>query len=183
MYVECYDEVGAQVYDTLLRHALQDLKLARAISAVKLFIDPRDALFIGVVKLEKASQPVYLTDMASYTIEDNVLKIKIENENYLPNLLRVLWQEEGRINVAQPDRYKIEIKNPSIDADNLMILDPSHELKQKVYDALFRVMPEGFRMTRNASRGNLICLMSSDEIIDEKWNKKFEEVIEEVENM
>ena len=183
MYVECYDEVGAQVYDTLLRHALQDLKLARAISAIKLFIDPRDALFIGVVKLEKASQPIYLTDMASYTIKDNILKIKIENENYLPNLLRVLWQEEGRVNVAQPDRYKIEIKNPSIDADNLMILDPSTELKQKVYDALFRVMPEGFRMTRNASRGNLICLMSSDEIIDEKWNKKFDEMIEEVENM
>lgn len=183
MYVECYDEVGAQVYDTLLRHTLQDLKLARAISAVKLFIDPGEALFIGVVKLEKASQPVYLTDMASHTTEDNVLKIKIENENYLPDLLRVLWQEEGRVNVAQPDRYKIEIKNPSVDADNLMILDPSQELKQKVYDALFRVMPEGFRMTRNASRGNLICLMSSDEIIDEKWNRKFEEVIEEVENM
>lgn len=64
-----------------------------------------------------------------------------------------------------------------------MIIDPSHELKRKVYDALFRVMPEGFRMTRNASEGNLICLMSSDEIIDEKWNKKFEEVIEEVKNM
>jgi hypothetical protein len=44
-------------------------------------------------------------------------------------------------------------------------------------------MPEGFRMTRNASEGNLICFMSSDEIIDEKWNKKFEEVIEEVKNM
>ena len=41
-------------------------------------------------------------------------------------------------------------------------------------------MPEGFRMTRNASQGNLICIMSSDEIIDEKWNKKFNEVIEEV---
>lgn len=183
MYVECYDEVGAQVYDTLLRHALQDLKLARAISAVKLFIDPRDALFIGVVKLEKASQPIYLTDMASYGIEDNVLKIKIENENYLPDLLRVLWSKEGRVNVSQPDRYKIEIKNPTVDAENLMIIDPSHELKRKVYDALFRVMPEGFRMTRNASEGNLICLMSSDEIIDEKWNKKFEEVIEEVKNM
>ena len=74
MYVECYDEVGAQVYDTLLRHTLQDLKLARAISAIKIFIDPREALFIGVVKLEKASQPIYLTDMAKHKMENGILK-------------------------------------------------------------------------------------------------------------
>ena len=43
-------------------------------------------------------------------------------------------------------------------------------------------MPEGFRMTRNASEDNLICIMSSDEIIDVKWDKKFNEVIEEVRN-
>ncbi|MGN1322324.1 methanogenesis marker 17 protein [uncultured Methanosphaera sp.] len=182
MYVECYDEVGAEVYDTLLRHALQELKLARAINAVKVFIDPRDAIFIAVVKLEKASQPIYLKDMASYKYEDDLLKILIDNENYTPDLLRVLWREEGRVNVAQPDRYKIEISNPTIDPENLMVVDPSKELKRRVYDALFRVMPEGFRMTRNASEGNLVCLMSSDEIIDEKWNKKFNEVIEEVKN-
>ena len=182
MYVECYDEVGAEVYDTLLRHALQELKLARAINAVKVFIDPRDAIFIAVVKLEKASQPIYLKDMASYKYEDDLLKILIDNENYTPDLLRVLWREEGRVNVAQPDRYKIEISNPTIDPENLMVVDPSKELKRRVYDALFRVMPEGFRMTRNASEGNLVCLMSSDEFIDEKWNKKFNEVIEEVKN-
>ena len=182
MYVECYDEVGAQVYDTLLRHTLQDLKLARAISAIKIFIEPREALFIGVVKLEKASQPIYLDDMATYKTENGILKIKIENENYLPDLLRVLWIKEGRKNVSQPDRYKIEITNPTINPKNLVVIDPSRELKRKVYDALFRVMPEGFRMTKNASQGNMVCIMSSDEIIDEKWNQKFNEVIEEVKN-
>ena len=83
MYVECYDEVGAQVYDTLLRHTLQDLKLARAINGIKIFIDPREALFIGVVKLEKASQPVYLDDMATYKMENGILKILVENQFYL----------------------------------------------------------------------------------------------------
>ncbi|OED30557.1 methanogenesis marker 17 protein [Methanosphaera sp. WGK6] len=182
MYVECYDEVGAQVYDTLLRHTLQDLKLARAISAIKIFIEPREPIFIGVVKLEKASTPIYLNDIASYKLEENVLKITVENEDYTPNLLRALWEKEGRINVTQPDRYKIEVENPTIDAEKLMIHNPSQELKRKVYDALFRIIPEGFRMTRNASEGNLISIMCSDEIIDEKWNKKFNEVIEEVKN-
>ena len=76
MYVECYDEVGAQVYDTLLRHALQDLKLARAISAVKLFIDPRDALFIGVVKLEKASQALLGNIISALNEPKNKVKAK-----------------------------------------------------------------------------------------------------------
>jgi len=182
MYVECYDEVGAQVYDTLLRHTLQDLKLARAISAIKIFIDPREALFIGVVKLEKASQPIYLDDIASYKMEDGILKITIEDENYIPHLLKALWASEGRQNVNQPDRYKMEITNPQFNPKNFIVHNPSEELKRKVYDALFRVMPEGFRMTRNASQGNLICIMSSDEIIDVKWDKKFNEVIEEVSN-
>ena len=31
MYVECYDEQGAQAYDTILRYTLQELKLAKAI--------------------------------------------------------------------------------------------------------------------------------------------------------
>jgi putative methanogenesis marker protein 17 len=182
MYVECYDEEGARVYDMILRYTLQDLQLARAIKAIKVFIDPREALFIGVVKLEKASTPIYLPDMASYKMEDGDLKITIDNENYTPHLLKELWQTAGRVNVLQPDRYKVTVKEPKFDPETLLVHNPSKELKRKVYDALFRIMPEGFRMTRNASEGNMVCLMSSDEIIDEKWNKKFEEVIEEVKN-
>ncbi len=182
MYVECYDEVGAQAYDAILRQTLQDLKLARSINAIKIFIDPRDAIFIIAVKLDKTSYKIYLDDMASYKYDKGLLKIQVKNENYLPDLLRVLWREEGRINVAQPDRYKIEISNPTIDPENLLVVDPSEKQKRKVYDAIFRIMPEGFRMTRNASSGNMVCVMSSDEIIDERWDKKFEEIIEEVKN-
>ena len=182
MYVECYDEVGAQVYDLILRTTIQDLKLARAITAIKVFIEPREALFIGVVKLEKASTQVYLNDVASYKIENDTLKIIVEDENYIPHILKALWQAEGRHSVKQPDRVRMEITHPTINPDNLLVHDPSDELKRRVYDALFRIMPEGFRMTRNASEGNMVCIMSSDEIIDEKWNKKFNEVIEEVRN-
>ena len=177
MYVECYDEVGAQVYDTILRQTLQDLNLARAISAIKIFIDPREALFIGVVKLEKASGIILLPDIASYKTEKDTLKIKVEDENYIPHLLKALWQSEGRNNINQPNRYTIEISNPTFNPKTYIVHDPAEELKQKVYDAIFRIMPEGFRMTKNASQDNLICIMSSDEIIDEKWNEKFQEVI------
>lgn len=182
MYVECYDEQGAQAYDTILRYTLQELKLAKAINGIKVFIEPREALFIGVVRLAPPSAPVYLKDMATYKIEDEILKIKIDKEDYTPDLLRVLWENEGRGNVSQPDRYKIEVKDPQVDPDNLLIKDPYHELKRKVYDAMFRIMPEGFRITHNKSEKDMICLMSSDQIIDAKWYDKFDEIIREVRN-
>ncbi len=182
MYVECYDEQGAQAYDTILRYTLQELKLAKAINGIKIFIEPREALFIGVIRLAPASFPIYLKDMASFKYENDILKIRVEKEDYLPDLLRVLWKEEGRANVSQPDRYKIEVSNPTIDPENFLVINPSKELKRKVYDALFRIMPEGFRITRNASQKDMVCIMSSDQIIDEKWDKKFEEIIEEVRN-
>ncbi|MCI5867119.1 MAG: methanogenesis marker 17 protein [Methanosphaera sp.] len=182
MYVECYDEQGAQAYDTILRYTLQELKLAKAIDDIKVFIEPRDALFMGVVKLAPPSAPIYLKDMASYKVEGDILKIKVEKEDYTPDLLRVLWDLEGRSNVSQPSRYKIEIPYPSFDPDELMIINSHEELKRKVYDALFRIVPEGFRITYNASEGNMVCLMCSDQIIDDSWYEKFDELIDEVKN-
>lgn len=180
MFVECYDEVGAQVYDTLLRTTLQDLKLARAIQDIKIYIDPRVPIFIAVAKLEKTSESIYLSDVSKYKFEDGILKITVTNEDYIPDILKALWAAVGRHNVNQPDRYKMEVSEVSFEPDNLLVHNTARELKSKVYDAIFRIMPEGFRMTRNSSKGNMICIMSSDEIIDEKYNEKFEEVIREV---
>ncbi|MDO5852010.1 MAG: methanogenesis marker 17 protein [Methanobacteriaceae archaeon] len=183
MFVECYDKTGAEVYDMILRTTLQDLQLARSVHAIKVFIEPREAIFIAAVKIEKTSTPIYLSDMASYESKDGKLYIDIDNENYLPNLLKKLWLIESRNNISQPDRYKVIVNDYSFDPDKLIVSDPSKELKRKIYDALFRIMPEGFRLSKNTSKGNIISLISSDEIFDEKWNDKLEEVIEEVKKL
>ena len=183
MFVECYDESGAEVYDMILRTTLQDLQLARSVHAIKVFIEPRDAIFIAAVKIEKTSTPIYLNDMAFYEKKDNKLYIDIDNENYLPELLKKLWLIESRSKISQPDRYKVIVEDYSFDPDKLIVSDPSSELKRKIFDALFRIMPEGFRLTRNTSEGNIISLISSDEVFDDKWNDKLEEVIEEVKKL
>ena len=182
MYVECYDEQGAQAYEKILRYTLQDLKLAKAINGIKIFIEPRDAVFIGVIRLAPPSAPIYLKDMATYKMEDGILKIKIDKEDYTPDLLRELWKKEGRANVAQPDRYRIEVKEPSFNPDDFLVFNPYKELKRKVYDAILRIVPEGFRISHNRSERDMVCLLCSDQIIDESWYAKFDEIIEEVRN-
>ncbi len=46
MIVECYDESGAEVYEMIIKQIVQDVQVGRAISDMKVFIDPREPVFI-----------------------------------------------------------------------------------------------------------------------------------------
>lgn len=99
MYVECYDENGREVYDMILRHILQEVQIGRAVNDVRIYVDPREPVFIIAVKYEKAAPPVVLEDFAEYEYdpEANEGFIRIKDENYLPELLKKSsgkWKEE-----------------------------------------------------------------------------------------
>ena len=98
MKVECYDENGAAVYDMIVRHILQEVQVTRSIADLRVYVDPREPLFIIVVKLEKASNPVVIEDFTEYEYNKagNEMFIKIKDEKYLPDLLEKLWEREGR---------------------------------------------------------------------------------------
>src|SRR5664280_700129 len=109
MKVECYDENGAAVYEMIVRHILQEVQVTRSIGDLRVYVDPREPLFIIVVKLEKASQPVVIEDFTEYEFNKagNEMFIKIKDETYLPDLLEKLWEIEGRNKIHQPNRYEV----------------------------------------------------------------------------
>ena len=47
----------------------------------------------------------------------------------------------------------------------------------KVYDALFRIIPEGFRVVDHYSEDEIIALTCTDELMQEKWIDKSREII------
>ena len=53
MKIDCYDETGAEVYEMVVRQILQDLQLLRAIKDLRLYVDPREPVFIIVLSYEK----------------------------------------------------------------------------------------------------------------------------------
>ena len=108
--------------------------------------------------------------------------IKIKDETYLPELLEKLWELEGRNKIHQPNRFEVIIDDPTKDLEGLVIRDPQEDLKKKVYDAIFRIIPEGFRVIDHRSEGNIIALTCTDEMMKDEWIKKTEEIIEEVKN-
>ncbi|MBC7100545.1 methanogenesis marker 17 protein [Methanothermobacter tenebrarum] len=182
MKVECYDREGAEAYELVVKQVLQDLQLGRAIEDLQIFADPREPVFIIVVKFAKAASPVYLEDMAipEYDKEENKLHLRITDETYLPQLLEKLWRLEGREKIQQPTRFEIIIENPTVKLEGLIVHDPQETLRKKIYDAIFRIIPEGFRVIRDISTDNIIAMVCTDEILQEEWIKKADNMIKKV---
>ena len=182
MNVECYDETGAEVYDMVVRQILQDLQITRAVKDLSVYIDPREPLFIIVIIYEKTAPPVGLLDIAEYELDRqaNEVFLKIKDETYLPELLSLLWELEGRNKVHQSSRYEVIIDDPQTNIKDLIIYNPEENLRKKINDALFRIIPEGFRVVDHYSENSLIALTASDETIREEWLQKTRKMIEDL---
>jgi putative methanogenesis marker protein 17 len=185
MKIECYDETGAEVYDMVVRQILQDLQITRAVKDLRVYVDPREPLFIIIISYEKTAPPVFLEDFTEYEYdkEANEAFLRIKDETYLPELLAKLWELEGRNKVHQTSRYEVIVDDPQADLKKLVVHNPEEDLRKKIYDALFRIIPEGFRVVEHQSEGNIIALTASDEVIKDEWLEKTREIIEEMKNV
>lgn len=123
-----------------------------------------------------------LEDFAEYKYdpEANEGFIKIKDENYLPELLKKLWELEGRNKIHQPSRFEVVIDDPQTKLEGLVVHNPEEDLKKKIYDALFRIIPEGFRVVEHYSEGNILALTCSDEYIKEEYLEKTREIIQKI---
>ncbi|WP_414469477.1 methanogenesis marker 17 protein [Methanobacterium sp. ACI-7] len=182
MLVECYDPKGAEVYEMIIRQILQDVQISRSIKNMNVFVDPREPVFIISLKFEKAASPITVGDFTEYEYnkeEDNIF-IKIKDETYLPELLQKLWEEEGRERIQQPSRFEIIINNPTVELEGMVIHDPKDDLKKKLYDAIFRIIPEGFKVVHQVTKEDIISMLCSDEVIKDEWIKKQQEMIKKL---
>lgn len=182
MLVECYDPKGAEVYELIIKQVMHDLQINRSIKDMRVFVDPREPVFIIAVMVERTAKPVLIEDFAtySYDAEENVTNIRIGDETYLPNLLKKLWELEGREKIQQPSRFEIIIENPSAELKELVVYDPAENLKRKVYDAIFRILPEGFRVIKDLSEDNIVAMACTDELLKEVWIEKCREMIKDL---
>ena len=182
MLVECYDKKGAEVYEMIIKQIFQDLVLGPSVEDLKAFADPDQVVFILVIKMKKASDNVYLKDVASLTFdkEENQTIINVENENYLPNILKKLWEKFSREEIQQPNRFNILVSGEHYELNNFIVDNSNINLQKKIYDAVFRILPEGFKIIKDISRGDIIAVIATDELIKDAWIEKAEEYIEEL---
>ena len=184
MHIESNDPEGAKVYDMIIRQIFQDLVLPPSIADMRAYVNPNEVVFIIAIKMRKTSQHITLKDVAkiSYDSTEDKTTINIDNENFLPNILKKLWSEKGRGNVQQPSRYIIKLDGNQ-DVADYVVDDPYKNLKRRVYDAIFRIVPEGFKIMKDISRDDIVAVVATDELIKDEWVEKAYNYMEELDNV
>lgn len=182
MLVECYDEKGAEVYEMIIKQIFQDLVLGPSVQDLKAYVDPREPVFILAIKMKKTSSAKKLEDVAriNYKKEENVTDIFVENENYLPNILKKLWFMFSREEIYQPTRFNIELPNDQSDLADMVVDDPHSNLQRRIYDAIFRILPEGFKIIKDMSEKDIIAVVATDELIKDDWIERMHVYLDEL---
>ena len=182
MLVECYDERGAEVYEIIIKQIFQDLVLGASVDDLKAYVNPDDPVFVLAIKMRKTSTVIKFSDVATFTYdkEREVTSIRVENENYLPNILKKLWMKFSRDDIYQPNRFTIELAGNHLDLESLVIDDPHSNLQRRIYDAIFRILPEGFKNIKDLSTEDIVTVVATDELIKDAWIEKAHEFIDEL---
>jgi putative methanogenesis marker protein 17 len=168
----------------IIGQIFQDLQLSPSIKDMRVFVDPEEVVFILAMKLNKTSSVTSLGEVATivYDKREDKTVMRVDDENYLPNILKKLWGEKGRENVHQPNRFSVILDGQHGNLKDLVIDDPYVNLKKRVYDAAFRIIPEGFRIIRDISDGDVIAIVCTDELIKDEWLDKGFQYVEELKN-
>ncbi len=184
MLVECYDERGAEVYEIIIKQIFQDLVLGTAVDDLKAYVNPDDPVFVLAIKMRKTSNAIKFEDVANliYNKERDVTTILIDNENYLPNILKILWRQFSRDEIYQPNRYQLEINRDYTSLNTVIVDDPHSNLQRRIYDAVFRILPEGFKIIKDLSTEDIVTVVATDELIKDAWIEKAHEYIDELNN-
>jgi len=182
MLVECYDERGAEVYEIIIKQIFQDLVLGSSVDDLKAYVNPDDPVFVLAIKMRKTSRVVLFEDVAdlTYNKANDTTMILIDNENYLPNILKQLWKQFSRDEIYQPNRYQLEIQGDYTELKSVVVDDPHSNLQRRIYDAVFRILPEGFKNIKDLSTDDIVCVVATDELIKDDWIEKAHEFIDEL---
>ena len=63
---------------------------------------------------------------------------------------------------------------------SLVIDDPHSNLQRRIYDAIFRILPEGFKIIKDMSTEDIVAVVATDELIKDDWIEKANEYIDEL---
>ena len=92
----------------------------------------------------------------------------------------MLWRSFSRDEIYQPNRYQLEISGDHMDLETVVVDDPHSNLQRRIYDAVFRILPEGFKIIKDMSTEDIVCVVATDELIKDAWIEKANEYIAEL---
>lgn len=156
------EEYGAKKYREIIMDILQDLGLIRSIGRLYVYADIKKPVFAVYGLIRTGIPPLYVRDIGDLVKTEGGYQIKVNDEEHMADLLKVLWQNYGRERIAQPSRDMLVIASDKSPAD-LVVADLEVEFRQDLTDALIRIAPEGFRNRRNEMTENSFFFIAAEE--------------------
>ena len=167
--VEGSEEYGNDVYVELFERILIDLGLTNRVEGAKLLIYPEKHLFIVTVMMRQARTSVKVSEVADVSDRDGNAYLVIRNESYAPPLLALLWKQFGRERIEQLSRLEILAHGITAGKIESLQISPGEELRKEVLDAVWRLLPEGFKVRHNLFDKNVMTIISTEHTMEEEF--------------
>jgi len=166
--VEGSEEYGNEVYVELFERILIDLGLTNRVEGAKLLIYPEKHLFIVSVRMRQARTSVKVGEVADVSDREGNAYLVIRNESYAPALLALLWKQFGRERIEQLSRLEILAHGVPPERIEGLLISPGEELRKEVLDAIWRLLPEGFKVRHNLFAENVMTIISTEHTMEEE---------------
>ena len=167
--VEGSEDFGNEVYVELFERILIDLGLTNRVEGAKLLIYPEKHLFIVSVRMRQARTAVKVGEVADVSDRDGNAYLVIRNESYAPPLLALLWKQFGRERIEQLSRLEILAHGIPPDKIEGLQISPGEELRKEVLDAIWRLLPEGFKVRHNLFDDNVMTIISTEHTMEDEF--------------
>ncbi|MEM2978968.1 MAG: methanogenesis marker 17 protein [Methanomassiliicoccales archaeon] len=181
--VEGPEKAGNEGYVELFNSILLDLGITRHVEAAKFIIKPSEPLFLVSVKTRLAAGKIRINDIAEVTKTKAGTFINITDENYAPSLLSLLWRMYGRERIEQLSRLEVLCKGIEEDEILELVIDRGEEMKKKILDALWRLLPEGFKIRYELSSESVITIAATEYEMKKEWKELANELHKEMEEL
>jgi len=185
--VESTDPEGAKKYEEVIRDVLTDLNLVRAIGRLRVYIDPKEPVFIVVGLFRPGLPTITLGDVADINSVNDGLMISVREEEYAATAVGKLYLRYGRDRIIATDRTSIivplqtDFAKQHDEISSIVVYDPKDELKKSVIDALIRIAPEGFRVRKHYISERLLAFIASEDPIKQEWTDVCRRIRSEIE--
>jgi len=167
--VEGTEEFGNDAYVELFERILIDLGLTNRVEGAKLLVYPEKHLFIVTVRMRQARTSVKVSEVVDVSDRDGNAYLVIRNESYAPPLLALLWKQFGRERIEQLSRLEILAHGITAEMIESLQISPGEELRKEVLDAIWRLLPEGFKVRHNLFDENVMTIISTEHIMEEEF--------------
>ncbi|HXZ23791.1 MAG TPA: methanogenesis marker 17 protein [Methanomassiliicoccales archaeon] len=180
--VEGTEQYGNEVYAKLFERILIDLGLTNRVEAARMIIKPEAPLFLVSIRTRQARSTVKVKEITS-TLEQRGSDsyMVIAEESYAPALLAMLWKRYGRERIEQITRLELLVKGIKVAELEELELNPGHELKKDMLDAVWRLLPEGFKVRHNLFSDTVLTIAATEHVMEPEWIALAEKVHREME--